>query len=106
MNEIVCFELMNGQKLFTELEERGKLYYTIKNPVVVFTSPDGKQLSFAPCLYTDPKKMTAKLFVTSIALESYIDEELQQAYATYIGQLTSSILRLDKSIKKVELITG
>lgn len=47
--------------------------------------------------------MTAKLYLHSISTESAVAEDILNAYAEYVKRLTSSIIQLDQSIKKVQL---
>lgn len=100
--EIVCFEKLNGERIIAEVDERGKLFHTIKNPMSIHPSPDGTKLGFGPCLYTDPQKMTAKLYVSSISMESFVAEDILNAYCEYVKRLTSSIIQLD-SVQKIQL---
>lgn len=102
MSEIVCFEKLNGERIVAEVEERGKVYHTIKNPMALYPSGEGK-LGFGPTLYSDPQKMSAKLYLTAIATESFLADDIENAYREYVKRLTSSIIQLDPSIKKIQL---
>lgn len=101
--EIICFEKMNGERIIAEVEDRGSLFLKLKNPMAVHHSPDGAKMGFAPCLYSDPKKMECNLYVHSISTEHIPSEEIVNAYIKYSKQLTSSIIQLDTSVKKVQL---
>lgn len=103
MSEIVCFEKLNGERIIAEVTQRGKVYHTVKNPMAIIQSPDGTKIGFAPCLYTEPKEMEAKLYISCIAVESFVAQDIVNAYAEYVKRLTSSIIQLDQSIKKVQL---
>jgi len=102
MSEIVCFEKLNGDNIIAEIVERGKLFHVVKNPMRIYPSNDGK-IGLGPVLYTEPKEMTAKLYLHSISTESAVAEDILNAYAEYVKRLTSSIIQLDQSIKKVQL---
>jgi len=104
--EIVCFEKMNGERIIAEVSERGKHYHTLNNPMAVYPSQDGTKIGFAPCLYSDPKKMTCKLYIQSIITESLVADTIANAYVEYVKMLTSSIIQLDKTVKPVQLING
>lgn len=100
--EIVFFEKLNGERILAEVEESGKTFYRLKNPMVIHPVGESK-IGFGPCLYTDPQKMHCKLYVHSISIESSVSDEIQHAYREYVKRLTSSIISLDTSIQKVQL---
>lgn len=103
MSEIICIEKLNGERLITEVIESGGLFLRTKNPMIIYPDPEQGKIRFGPSLFTDPQKMTSKLYKVAIAEEYEPSDDILNAYKEYVKMLTSKIIQLDKSIQKVQL---
>lgn len=103
MSEVICIEKLNGDRIITEIVERGKTFLRTQNPMVIHPHPEEGKIGFGPYLYTEPKKMTSKLYLNAIGEEYEPSSDIASAYQEYVRRLTSSIIQLDKSVQKIQL---
>lgn len=103
MSEIICIEKLNGERIILEVTERGKEFYRTKNPMTIYPHPEEGKIAFGPYLYTKAQDMVSKLYRNTIGEEYEPSDDIKNAYIEYVKRLTSSILQLDKSIKKIQL---
>lgn len=94
-NPIKIFVLPSGEQVIAEILEEST-FLRLKNPLTIFPVEEGK-IQFIPTLFSNPKEMECNL--RNYNYDYIPDPSIIEGYKTYVSQLTSSIIQLDKKVK-------